>query len=254
MQLVELVRGPRTSADTVATALQFAKALGKLPIIVNDAPGFLVNRILMPYLVEAVRLFREGHAAPDIDRVMLDFGMPMGPLRLADEVGLDVALHVARDLSQRVPHLAALDDTLPGVIAQKWLGKKSGAGFYLHPEGSKPNPAVSSPRGATRASPADAEMLRDRLVLIMVNEAARCLAENVVASPEDVDFGMILGTGWAPFRGGPLRYADSLGATAVVNRLDTLAREVAPHFSPCEHLREMARTGRPFYPATPASS
>ncbi len=295
MQLVELVRGPRTSPDTLATALQFAKSLGKLPIVVNDAPGFLVNRILMPYLGEAVRLFREGYAPAVIDQIMLDFGMPMGPLRLADEVGIDVALHVARDLASRLPHFAPIDDTLPAMIAQKWLGKKSGTGFYLHRPGAhhaKPNPELdrlrpecgrrprrptSDPRqphqpdaiphssagailplagegaGHTLArnpsASASADTLRDRLVLIMVNEAARCLADRVVAAPEDVDFGMILGTGWAPFRGGPLRYADSLGTTEVFVRLEALARDVAPHFTPCEHLAEMARTDRTFYSA-----
>ncbi len=250
MQLVELVRGPRTSPDTVATALQFAKALGKLPIIVNDAPGFLVNRILMPYLVEAVRLFREGHSPAAIDQVMLDFGMPMGPLRLADEVGIDIALHVARDLAARLPHLAPLCATLPRMITQKWLGKKSGTGFYLHrpdARAAKPNPNIDLLRPEPVTPDVNREALRDRLVLIMINEAARCLAEDVVASPEDVDFGMILGTGWAPFRGGPLRYADSLGAAVVVARLDALARDVAPHFAPCDHLREMARTGQTFY-------
>jgi 3-hydroxyacyl-CoA dehydrogenase/enoyl-CoA hydratase/3-hydroxybutyryl-CoA epimerase len=250
MQLVEIVRGPRTSPDTVATALQFAKAVGKLPVIVNDSPGFLVNRILMPYLVESVRLFREGHDPVAIDKLMLDFGMPMGPLRLADEVGIDIALHVARDLAHRLPHFAALDDTLSRMITQKWLGKKSGVGFYLHRPGArhtKPNPDITLLRTAHASSSTDHDIIRDRLVLIMVNEAARCLSEGVVTAPEDVDFGMILGTGWAPFRGGPLRYADSLGSAAVVSRLDALVRDIAPHFAPCDHLREMARTSRTFY-------
>ncbi|MDF3058627.1 MAG: fadB [Rariglobus sp.] len=254
MQLVELVRGPRTSPDTVATALQFAKAIGKLPVVVNDSPGFLVNRILMPCLVEAVRLFREGHAPGFIDRLMLDFGMPMGPLRLADEVGIDVALHVARDLAHHLPHLAPLDDTLSRMLTQKWLGKKSGTGFYLHHSGAsrtKPNPDIDLLRPAHPTPGNHRDVLLNRLVLIMVNEAARCLAEDVIASPEDADFGMILGTGWAPFRGGPLRYADSLGASTVVSRLDALARDVAPHFAPCDHLREMARNHRTFYAPPP---
>ena len=253
MQLVELVRGPRTSPATLATALQFTKSLGKLPVIVNDSPGFLVNRILMPYLVEAVRLFREGHAPAEIDRLMIAFGMPMGPLRLADEVGLDVAQHVAQDLAQRLKNPMPSDDTLPQMIAKGWLGKKSGCGFYAHPKtkGPKPtaNPGLSTlfipPIGTRHSSP---EECIDRLVLIMINEAARCLAEGVVAAPEDVDFGMILGTGWAPFRGGPLRHADSLGTTEVVSRLDHLAKDVAPHFTPCDHLRALAQAGRGFYP------
>lgn len=251
MQLVEIVRGPHTSPATVATTLQFAKALGKLPVLVNDRPGFLVNRILLPYLVEAVRLFAGGCPAPDLDRLMLGFGMPMGPLRLCDEVGLDVALHVAKDLEQRLPHPVPLNDTLERMIARGWLGKKSGRGFYLHgaKEGREmPNPEAAAGPPAPAAPPGNDARRLDRLVLLMVNEAARCLEENVVAAPEDVDFAMIFGTGWAPFRGGPLRYADRLGAAEAVRRLQTLAREVAPHFAPCERLHAMARDRAAFYP------
>jgi 3-hydroxyacyl-CoA dehydrogenase/enoyl-CoA hydratase/3-hydroxybutyryl-CoA epimerase len=251
MQLVEIVRGPRTAPETLATALQFVKALGKLPVIAQDRPGFLVNRILLPYMVEAVWLFTEGVPAAEIDRLMLDFGMPMGPLRLCDEVGLDVAQHVAKDLERRLPGAVPINDTLEKMVARGWLGKKSGRGFYLHEakargEQAAPNPEARALQAETpRAS--DAATRTDRLVLVMVNEAARVLAEGVVASPEDVDFGMIMGTGWAPFRGGPCRYADTLGAGEVVRRLDRLAREVAPHFKPADKLREMALLGRGFY-------
>ncbi len=251
MQLVEIVRGPGTSPDALATALQFVKAMGKLPVIVKDSPGFLVNRILMPYMIEAVRLFRESGAVEAVDRVMLDFGMPMGPLRLADEVGLDVASHVARDLGQRLQHPAPPDDTLDAMIAKGWLGKKNGRGFYLHAGKSahvRPNPDIGAAVGAVATRPLDAAKACDRLVLIMINEAARCLAEGVVESSEDVDFAMILGTGWAPFRGGPLRHADALGVPEVVRRLEALAREIAPRFEPCERLREMVCTGSTFYP------
>ncbi|MBC8008640.1 MAG: hypothetical protein H7067_00915 [Burkholderiales bacterium] len=245
MQLVELVRGPRTSDATLATALQFVKALGKLPVIVNDSPGFLVNRILIPALVEAVNLVAAGHSPAAIDRALLDFGMPMGPLRLADEVGLDVALHVAADLAARLPHLCAPDPLLARLVAEKHLGKKSGLGFYDHPSG-KP-----ADLGLPSVAPLSASDYQNRIILVQLNEAARCLAERVVASPEDVDFSMILGTGWAPFRGGPLRYADSLGITEVVARLAILARDVAPRFTPCDHLRAMTHENRTFYPATP---
>ena len=250
MQLVEIVHGRLTSPDALATAVQLAKAIGKLPVIVKDRPGFLVNRILLPYMTEAVRLFREGGNVGEIDRAMLDFGMPMGPLRLADEVGLDVAEHVAEDLAQRLPHPVPLDNTLTAMIAKGWFGKKSRRGFYVH--GGKGvrervNPDVNTARGAAAGRPFDVARARDRLVLIMINEAARCLDEGMVAAPEDVDFAMILGTGWAPFRGGPLRHADTLGSGEIVRRLETLAREVAPHFEPCEYLRAMARAGGKFY-------
>ncbi len=253
MQLVELVRGARTSPAALDTALQFTKSIGKLPVIVKDSPGFLVNRILLPYMVEAVWLFTEGVPAATIDRLMLKFGMPMGPMRLADEVGLDVAQHVAKDLERRLPSGVPINDTLEKMVAKGWLGRKSGRGFYVY-EGKKESPAPESDVSFLQAEKPrahDAETMRDRLVLIMINEAARVLAEGVVTAPEDVDFGMIMGTGWAPFRGGPLRYADSIGAAEIVRRLDALGRSVAPHFTPCDRLREMARTGRGFYSTTP---
>lgn len=249
MQLVEIVRGARTSPAALDTALQFTKAIGKLPVIVNDSPGFLVNRILLPYMVEAVWLFTEGVPAATVDRLMLEFGMPMGPLRLADEVGLDVAQHVAKDLERRLPSGVPINDTLEKMVANGWLGRKSGRGFYVY-DGKKESPAPASEIGFLQAEKPrahDAATMQDRLVLIMINEAARVLAEGVVAAPEDVDFGMIMGTGWAPFRGGPLRYADSLGAGEVVRRLDALGRTVAPHFTPCDHLREMGQVSRRFY-------
>ncbi len=251
MQLVEIVRGPRTSDATIATAVQFTKAIGKLPVLVHDSPGFLVNRILLPCLVEAVRLFAAGTTPAVIDHLMLDFGMPMGPLRLCDEVGLDVALSVAKDLEQRLPRPVPIDNTLERMLARGWLGKKSGQGFYLHDAKTgrtSPNPAVASIRSAPTAAPGSTETQCDRLVLVMINEAARCLEENVVAAPEDVDFAMMFGTGWAPFRGGPLRHADTLGAAEIVFRLDHLARDVAPHFQPCDRLRAMAAERTAFYP------
>lgn len=259
MQLVEIVRGARTSSAALDTALQFAKAIGKLPVIVKDSPGFLVNRVLMPYLVEAVRLFSEGCPAKDVDHLMLEFGMPMGPLRLCDEVGLDVAQHVAKDLERRLPQGVPITDTLEKMIAKGWLGKKSGCGFYVHdPRRSsraEPNPDAHVLQIAGPGRKQNSAMRLDRLVLLQLNEAARVLEEGVVDSPGDVDFGMIMGTGWAPFRGGPLRYADSLWAGEVVRRLDLLAHDVAPYFAPCKKLRAMANDQRPFYAAAsnPAS-
>lgn len=250
MQLVEIVRGSHTSPQALDIALRFVKAIGKLPVMVNDSPGFLVNRILMPYLVEAVWLFSEGVPVRTIDGLMLDFGMPMGPLRLCDEVGLDVALHVAKDLERRLPRPIRLSHTLAKMVASGWLGKKSGRGFYNYEaRGKRETPNVEAkPLQLDRLlrTPTAAAQL-DRMVLIMINEAARALDERVVDAPEDVDFAMIMGTGWAPFRGGPLRYADALGVAQVVGRLETLVRDVAAYFEPSERLRAMARQGRTFY-------
>jgi 3-hydroxyacyl-CoA dehydrogenase / enoyl-CoA hydratase / 3-hydroxybutyryl-CoA epimerase len=248
MQLVEIVRGARTSETVLAMAIQFVKSIGKLPVLVKDSPGFLVNRILLPYLVEAIRIFSEGHSVEAIDRAILDFGMPMGPLRLNDEVGLDVSQHVGSDLAERVPHLPPLNNVLPRMIQKGWLGKKSGAGFYVYRDRSEtPNPELKEFQPAVQ--PTDADQLTDRLIFIMVNEAARVLEEKVVADPADVDFGMIMGTGWAPFRGGPLKYADSVGISTVVGRLNHLAAKFGEHFKPCSLLSEMVNRGSTFFDA-----
>lgn len=251
MQLVEIVQGPRTSPATVATALQFVKNIGKLPVLVKDSPGFLVNRVLLPYMVESVRLFWEGCPVERIDRLMLDFGMPMGPLRLTDEVGLDVAQHVAADLQARLAKPVPINDTLVRLMEKGWLGKKSGRGFYVFAgkkESVNPGLGFVQTRGAAPGQ--DDATLRDRMVLVMVNEAARCLEEGVVAAPEDVDFGMIFGTGWAPFRGGPLRYADARGVGEITARLKEFERDLAPHFGPCAKLCQMAAAQGRFYPSS----
>ena len=260
MQLVEIVRGARTDAATMNTALGYVKAIGKLPVIVKDSPGFLVNRILLPYMAEALRLyFEEGYDAARIDRIMLDFGMPMGPLRLMDEVGVDVGNHVARDLTARLPGSMPADSgagqAITMMIANGWLGRKAGKGIYTYDAGKKGDqalPPLHDDAAKLRApgipsGTASDDALRDRLVLVMVNEAARVLEEGVVAAPEDVDFGMIMGTGWAPFRGGPLRYADSRGLSEIVQRLESLSASAGRHFQPAALLREHAKNGATFY-------
>ena len=267
MQLVEIVRGVRTSAASLNTALGYVKGIGKLPVIVKDSPGFLVNRVLLPYMSEAMRLyFDEGHAVEAIDRLMLDFGMPMGPLRLMDEVGLDVGNHVARDLCERLPGsmppAGATGSAIAKMIEKGWLGRKAGRGFYSYAGGKKDNalpplnPEMASVHQPRTAAATNNAFVRDRLVLVMVNEGARVLEEGVVDAPEDVDFGMIMGTGWAPFRGGPLRYADTRGLPEVVRRLDELAASSGVHYRACKRLRELAATGTSFYakPLTPTAT
>jgi 3-hydroxyacyl-CoA dehydrogenase / enoyl-CoA hydratase / 3-hydroxybutyryl-CoA epimerase len=251
MQLVEVVQGTKTSPQTLATAIQFVKSIGKLPVLVKDSPGFLVNRILLPYMMEAFNLFAEGYQLERIDRVMLDFGMPMGPLRLTDEVGLDVSLHVGSDLAQRLQNLPPLNNTIEKMIAQGWLGRKSRKGFYDYSSGAeRPNPELRAYQPENEPADADDTLLRDRLVLVMVNEATRCLAEKIVSDPADVDFAMIMGTGWAPFRGGPLRYADSLGISNLVTRLHHLSEKGRFYLAPCALLTEMASQGSSFYPTS----
>ena len=259
MQLVELVRGARTGAGALNTALGYVKGIGKLPVIVKDSPGFLVNRILLPYMGEALRLyFEEGYPAAQIDTLMLDFGMPMGPLRLLDEVGADVGSHVARDLTERLPGSMPKDggagQAVATMLEKGWLGRKAGKGIYVYAEGKKKdavlpplNPDVARLCQPHVDGPANDALLRDRMVLVMVNEAARVLEEGVVEAPEDVDFGMIMGTGWAPFRGGPLRYADARGLPEIVRRLDELTARSGEHFRPAKRLRDLAAQGKTFY-------
>ncbi len=249
MQLVEVVMGKRTSTEVAQRALRFVQQMGKLPVLVRDSPGFLVNRILMPYLVEAGYLFEAGASVKDIDECMLDFGMPMGPLRLIDEVGADVARHVVETLSASFGERLRAPQVLDEMCKAGLLGRKSERGFYLH-HGRTPEPnsglsLFQRDGGAKDLAP---EELQQRMVLLMVNEAARCLEEQVVNEPDDVDFGMIMATGFAPFRGGPLNHADALGIGKVVDDLERFVQGVGLRFQPCDLLQSMAANSRRFYP------
>jgi 3-hydroxyacyl-CoA dehydrogenase/enoyl-CoA hydratase/3-hydroxybutyryl-CoA epimerase len=248
MSLVEVITGEKTSAETAAAAVRFVQKIGKMPVLVRDSPGFLVNRILLPYMVEAAELFAQGAAIGEIDAVMLDFGMPMGPLRLTDEVGMDVAEDVAATLAAAFPGHMHLPAVLGRMLHDGLLGKKSGRGFYLHEKGkTAPNPGAAQYREPGAAASLDRITMQRRMVLLMVNEAVRCIEEKVVAEPADADFGMIMGAGFPPFRGGPLRYADTLGAAAITAALREEAARGGPHFAPCQLLQEMTQTNRRFY-------
>ena len=256
MELVEVIHGEKTDPATIRSLLSFVNRIGKRAVLCKDSPGFLVNRILVPYLVEAAILWEEGNNPHSIDRAMTGFGMPMGPLRLLDEIGLDVAGHVAKELKFRLPRLAAPPPLLKEMNEQGILGRKSGSGFYLYSKNKRgklhPNPELS--RLCRRAShKSSISEMSDRMNLVMLNEAARCLEEGVIDSPMDVDFGMIAGTGWAPFRGGPLRYADSVGARTIVDSLERLASGLDERFEPCEYLLDLARKNKTFYTEPPRS-
>jgi 3-hydroxyacyl-CoA dehydrogenase/enoyl-CoA hydratase/3-hydroxybutyryl-CoA epimerase len=221
MMLVEIIRSQQTRADVVEDALAFTRRLDKLPLPCRSSPGFVVNRILMPYMTEAMLAADEGIPLAAIDRAAVAFGMPMGPIELADTVGLDVASHVGRILADAfgmpVPKGTA------ELIAAGHVGRKSGRGYYEWREG-KP----VKPQAAARA-PDD---LTDRLILQYLNEAVACLREGVIDDADLLDAGMIFGTGFAPFRGGPLHYARARGATAIVARLEQLAATHGPRFRP----------------------
>ena len=223
MPLVEVIESAVTEPQARAAALAFIRAIDKLPLPCRSAPGFLVNRVLMPYMTEAMLAANEGVPLATIDAVAVKFGMPMGPIELADIVGLDVCLHVGRILSSACGGPAP--DAVAPLVAAGKLGKKSGQGLYEWREGKAVKPAVDP---ATRA-PDD---LEDRLMLAMVNEAMAVLREEVVADADLIDAGVIFGSGFAPFRGGPLRYARERGVQDVVARLEALAATHGERFRP----------------------
>lgn len=222
MPLVEIVRHDRLDAAVEKRALAFCKALDKLPLPVAGTPGFLVNRILMPYMLEAARAFSEGIPAPVIDKAAKRFGMPMGPIELIDTVGLDVAASVGAELG---PFLGL--DIPPGLdelVKSGKRGKKDGQGFYTWEDGKPKKPDVDPHYVAP-------EDLEDRLILPLLNEAVACLHDKVVDDADLLDAGVIFGTGFAPFRGGPIRHVRDSGVAALKARLDTLARIHGPRFA-----------------------
>ncbi len=225
MPLVEVVRGPATSDEAVASAAALALALGKTPVIVKDVAGFLVNRVLGPYLDEALRLFDAGVEPEKLDRALLEFGMPMGPLRLLDEVGFDIAKHAAASLFEAYGERMTPCNVLDSFVDTGRLGRKTGKGFYVH-DGKSKEPALADDLGARRSSTRLAGMteaeIAERCVLAMGNEALRCLDEGVVAGKAELDLASVFGTGFAPFRGGLARYLDSIGEQELVRRLKAI--------------------------------
>jgi len=252
MPLIEVIRGDKTNDRAVVSIFELSKRLGKTPIVVKDGPGFLVNRLLMPYLNEASYLMAEGAPLEELDRAVLNFGMPMGPATLLDEVGIDVGSKVAKILHHAFGARAlpcALNDRL---VEAKLLGKKSGKGFYIYDAQGRQqelNPDIYRVLGVNPVSPSK-EQKADwipRMIYPMINEAAICLQEGIVADAQDVDLGMIMGTGFPPFRGGLLRYADSVGVANIVNKLEDLAKRVGSRYTPSQPLVERARSGKAFY-------
>lgn len=245
MPLVEVVAGTVTSRDTTRAVAAFARRLGKTPVVVKDGPGFLVNRLLAFYSAEAMWLLDEGHRADAIDRAMVEWGMPMGPLRLADEVGLDVSAKVGKILHAAFPERLHFPDWIDRLAENpKRLGVKTGLGVYRYDGRREKNvdPAIYALLGLSPrpdATPPDAE----RMVLAMVNEAARCLEEGIVDGPGALDLAMVFGTGFPPFRGGLCRWADAEGLPAIVAALDRLAVTAGTRLVPSPALRRYAERG-----------
>ncbi len=250
MPLLEVIPTDATTPHAIATAVQFGRRMGKTVIVVKDRPGFWVNRILSPYMNEAGLLLAEGTPIEVIDRSMTGFGFPVGPISLLDEVGIDVG-----SKASGVMH-AAFGDRMtpsPGVLRMVEagrLGRKAGKGFYLYHDGHKtdPDPEAYKLLGVTPLASVDTARLEQRLIYIMLNEAALAMAEGVVRSARDGDIGAIFGIGYPAFRGGPLRYIDSLGASQVVKTLEALAAFHGPRFAPAPALVAMARDGGRYYP------
>jgi 3-hydroxyacyl-CoA dehydrogenase/enoyl-CoA hydratase/3-hydroxybutyryl-CoA epimerase len=254
MPLVEVVCAPGTAESVGKAMARWAAAMGKTPVVVKDSPGFVVNRVLMPYMNEAGLLVAEGMPVEDIDRVMRRFGMPMGPLELLDQVGLDVAAHVAKVVGPVFAGRLTPHPALELMCQKGWLGQKSGAGFYVYDGKKKPRVNTEAlgvlPHGERRSRPAGEKErveARERMVLLMVNEAAACLEGGLAPTADVIDLAMIFGTGWAPHRGGPLRYADDRGVADIVETLDGLSRRLGPRLEPCEELRKRAKSKEKFY-------
>jgi 3-hydroxyacyl-CoA dehydrogenase/enoyl-CoA hydratase/3-hydroxybutyryl-CoA epimerase len=266
MKLVEVVVARETADETKDHALGFVRQIGKLPVVVHDSPGFLVNRVLFPYLLDAAELFEAGVDATKIDDALLKWGMPMGPLRLIDEIGVDIAVDIAATLERAYGARDHAASVLHWLRENKMLGRKTEAGFYRFEGKSQyTNDAVEKWRRGLHGEPQSADGanippqihrdprlelidvdLTNRLIFLMVNEAARCVEENVVESSEDADYGMILGTGFAPHWGGPLRFAEHFGLKNVVDEMKRLA-QCEEKFEPCEILKKHARDGTKFY-------
>lgn len=258
MPLVEVIKGEKTSDETIATVVALTKKLGKTPVVVKDVPGFLVNRILLPYMNEAAYLLQEGANIAEVDQLIEEFGMPMGPFILADVVGIDVGAKVANSLFEGYGQRMRVADILDELYEnhKQLLGKKSGSGFYLHSDDRmKPQvnhkiyqivEALSNAKQIAKIKASKADIV-DRCMLTMVNEAAKCLEEGVVKNARHLDMAMIMGTGFPPFRGGVLRYADALGLKEVVSKLQHLEKTHGKRFEVANLLIEMANQDKTFY-------
>jgi 3-hydroxyacyl-CoA dehydrogenase/enoyl-CoA hydratase/3-hydroxybutyryl-CoA epimerase len=250
MPLLEVIVTHVTSPEATVSAVAYGKRLGKTVIVVNDGPGFYTTRTLSAYMNEAGRLLDEGASIEAIDKALVDFGFPVGPVTLLDEVGIDVGGKVGTVLGEAFGARMAPSDAMRRVVGAGRTGRKGGKGFYRYDEdgekGSVDETIYEIVGGERREMPPDE--ISSRCVLAMVNEAVLCLQDGVLRSPRDGDIGAVFGIGFPPFRGGPFRYVDSVGADRIVQRLEELNARFEPRFAPAEVLVDMARGRRTFYP------
>jgi 3-hydroxyacyl-CoA dehydrogenase/enoyl-CoA hydratase/3-hydroxybutyryl-CoA epimerase len=250
MPLLEVIVTDQTAPWATVTAVALGRAMGKTVIVVKDEPGFWVNRILTPYLMEATRLIDDGVTIEAIDRCMTKFGFPVGPITLLDEVGLDIAQKASAVMFEAFGDRMSPMESLSRMMEDGRLGRKNGHGFFIY-EGGKRREADQSAYeiiGAVPDSDVPKEDIQARLVFVMLNEAVRALDEEVVHAPRHGDIGAVFGLGFPPFRGGPLRYVSNLGAGHVVEILQELTRKYGDRFTPCSRLRRMAADDLSFYP------
>jgi len=249
MPLVEIIKGQQTSKETIVKAISISKAWGKVPIVVEDCPGFLVNRILLPYLNEAAYLLQEGADIEKVDLAMSEFGMPMGPFQLADEVGIDVGYKVAKILENGFGERMAVAPLLEHIHGTlKLSGKKAGRGFYHYQNKQvEVNELLyQAPSVKPSQDKSDTEII-DRLMLVMVNEAARCIDEGIVENVGQLDLAMVMGTGFPAWRGGLCRWADSIGCPEIVERLQRLQEQVGVRYQVAPYLQKCVQQERNFY-------
>jgi 3-hydroxyacyl-CoA dehydrogenase/enoyl-CoA hydratase/3-hydroxybutyryl-CoA epimerase len=253
MPLVEVIRGEKTSDETIATIYELSKRMGKMPVVVKDGPGFLVNRLLLPYMAEAAFLLQEGMSIETVDRAFVkDFGMPMGPFELMDAVGLDVCIKVLKIFKKAFGERIEMAACMEKLATTGRLGQKNKKGFYQYGDDGRKtevDQSIYSELGLSAATNSLSEKeCIERGIFAMVNECALALIEDkIVATPDEVDLAMIMGTGFPPFRGGLLKYADSLGTQYIVDQLEVYAAKGALRLKPTAPLRNMAKTQRKFY-------
>jgi 3-hydroxyacyl-CoA dehydrogenase/enoyl-CoA hydratase/3-hydroxybutyryl-CoA epimerase len=249
MQLLEIVKTHETSELTIATAFEFGKQLGKIPIVVKDGFGFYTTRILTPYMNEAIYLLDEGATVEDIDCAMIEFGFPVGPLMLLDEVGIDLGVKIGKLIYEGFGERLKPSSSIDGLVEDGRMGRKNKKGFYTYNNKTKKvDKSVYNlfPFKYARERFLKEE-IQERLALGMINEAVLCLAEGIIRSPRDGDVGAIMGLGFPPFFGGPFRYVDSTGAGIVLDKLENLASRLSPRFVPAGLLRDVANHNRKFY-------
>ena len=248
--MLEIVTTEKTAEWATALAIKVGQRMGKQIIVVKDSPGFYTTRALAFFLAEAAILLTEGASIKEVDDALVDFGFPVGPVTLMDEVGIDVGNHVLDTMSSAFSDRVRLPEGLTAILDSGRLGRKNGKGFYEYQNGKKCEPDDDVYKllpGWKKASINDDEII-DRCALVFINESTRCLEEKVIQTAYDGDVGAVFGLGFPPFWGGPFKYVDHVGAKVITDRLESLAEKHGKRFEPSELLKEYAKDNKRFFP------